>query len=113
MSILPNPLPSYQRLKRLIALFIHSPVFRPALILFAMILCYLYAENWLQTHIATDQGRAITAIEHRDEQQFAKQLTRVGLFFLLLTLVVVTGHFLEDHLKLLLRRGLTEYLIQA
>jgi vitamin B12/bleomycin/antimicrobial peptide transport system ATP-binding/permease protein len=112
MPLFPNPLPSWRRFVRLTALFVRSKAFFPSTLLFVLILLLLGGAAWLNYSNNLIYGDVMTAIDKGDADRFAKCVTQFVLFFLLLTLVGVSKTFIEERLGLLLRRGLTEFLIE-
>ncbi len=112
MSLFPNPVPNWRRFKRLAGLFVRSKAFLPSSLLFALILALLGVAAWLNYSNNLIYGDVVTAIEKGDAEWFGKCVTQFVMFFLFLTLVGVAKTFIEERLGLLLRRGLTEFLIE-
>jgi putative ATP-binding cassette transporter len=112
MSLFPNPLPTWRRFKRLTALFLRSKSFVPSLMLFIMILLLLWAAAELNYQNNFNYGDVMTAIDKSDAALFRNCVIQFVLFFLLLTVVGVSKTYIEERLGLLLRRGLTEFLIE-
>lgn len=112
MAILPNPGPSFRRLKRLAWLFVQSPIFRPSAGLFAVLMVLLGLQTAIQLNNNKIAGDIVTSIGAGNFPQYAKLAALYLLLYLVLTLVDVTFRFMEERLGLMLRQGLTELLIE-
>lgn len=113
MAMFPTFRTNCRRLKRLTTLFYHSPIFRPSVLLFVLLLALLGGQAWLNYQNNYNYGKIMTAVKDRQATQYYKLVAQFILLFFALTLVAVFYRFVEDHLALLLRRGLTQHLIDT
>src|SRR4051794_30648349 len=107
MALFPNPGPSVRRLKRLAVLFAHSHAFRPAMLLFLVLMGLLALQTWLTLANNGTNRDLFTAIERRDMGHYTLLAAVYVTVFLFLTFLDVAFRFVEERLGLLLRRGLT------
>lgn len=112
MAILPNPVPSYQRLKRLLVLFVRSNVFPSASLLFLLILALLGAQTYIDLLKNKTNKNVTDSLLVRDSDLFWKYIAIYVSLFLLLTVLAVFYRFIEERIGLLLRRGLTQFLME-
>lgn len=102
---------NFRRFVRLTRLFVRSPVFPRAAGLFSLLMLLLWAQTKISIRNNRIGGDIFTAIDNGDATEYWNlALWYIGLF-LLLTVVDVCFRFGEERLGLLLRRGLTEHLI--
>jgi len=111
MKPLAISVPHWRRFVRLLRLFARSEYFRPAMLLFAIILVMLVGRTWLEYRKNLTNNQVFTAVQKKQTDQFSKQVAIYLLYFLMLTVVAVVYRFLEEQLGLLLRRGLTQFLM--
>jgi len=107
----PEPGLTLRRLVRLAGLFVRSPVFPPAAVLFGLLMALLASQTFITLRNNRILSDIFTAIENKDAgAYFTLALFYLG-FYVLLTGVDVTFRYFEERLGLLLRRGLTQHLI--
>ncbi|MBX7103158.1 MAG: ATP-binding cassette domain-containing protein [Gemmataceae bacterium] len=111
-SWLPNPLPTYRRFRRMFGYFIKSKDFPKSAALFGILFSVLIITAYVNGINNRIGGDITTAIDHKQPDAYTILAFQYIGFFFLLTLLGTSARFLEERLSLLLRRGLTEDLIQ-
>ena len=76
MAMVPNPVPSFRRMKRLLGLFVRSQQFRPAALLFLVILLLLAGQTGLKYFGNLTNNRVFTAIEHHELEESEEKWAR-------------------------------------
>lgn len=112
-SWLPNPAPNLRRTRRLFTYFVHSPEFPKAVALFALLLGLLILMAYLNGLNNRVSGEIPTAIDRRESDRYVSLAVMYVSLFAVLTLLGTASRFFEERLALMLRRGLTEDLIQT
>lgn len=113
MSLFPNPVPNWRRLKRLIGLFVHSQVFPKAGLLFLLILWLLAGQTAID-YLKNGTNRDVfNAVENKDADRFWNCVAIYLGWFGILTVLAMFYRYVEERIALLLRRGLTQFLMES
>jgi putative ATP-binding cassette transporter len=107
----PEPGLNVRRLVRLAGLFVRSPVFPAAAGVFALLMVLLASQTFITLRNNKILSDIFTAIDNQDAAAYSSLALFYLGFYVLLTGVDVTFRFFEERLSLLLRRGLTQHLI--
>src|SRR5438128_1599901 len=112
MALFSNSRRNLARIRRLLTLFVRSKIFPTSAFLFVLILVLVSAQTSIDLLKNFTNRDVFNAVQDNRADLFWRNVSIYVSLFAVLTIFSVLYRYVEERLGLLLRRGLTEFLME-